>query len=185
MPPAFGLPPDAEAQKAQNLPQEPVQSLVPGEIGVRRTGDRDQLAAGLEHTQRFFEGVAVQAVEDDVVAGQDLLEVLLFIVDDDIGAEAFDQLDICRARRRGDRRAEVLRQLDGESAHAAGAGMDEDFLPLLQPGFLDQHLPGGEPTRGIEAASSMVRFLGFSATSASFTAMNSANVPTRPSRGRA
>jgi hypothetical protein len=29
-PPAFGLPPDAEAQKAQNLPQEPVQSLVPG-----------------------------------------------------------------------------------------------------------------------------------------------------------
>src|SRR5687768_5796102 len=33
------------------------------------------------------------------------------------------------------------------------------------------------PTKGIEAASSMVRFLGFSATSASFMAMNSANVP--------
>ncbi|MGY4504051.1 hypothetical protein ACVWYH_008008 [Bradyrhizobium sp. GM24.11] len=35
------------------------------------------------------------------------------------------------------------------------------------------------PTSGIEAASSMLMFLGLGATSASFMAMNSANVPTR------
>src|SRR2546425_4940054 len=35
------------------------------------------------------------------------------------------------------------------------------------------------PTTGMDAASSMVRFVGFNATSASFMAMNSANVPIR------
>jgi hypothetical protein len=59
--------------------------LLPGKIGVRRTGDRDQLAAGLQHIQGFLKRVAVQAIKDDVVAGQDLLEVLLLVVDYDIG----------------------------------------------------------------------------------------------------
>ena len=35
----------------------------------------------------------------------------------------------------------MLGQLDGKSADAAGAGLDEDLLPLLQVGLLDQCLP--------------------------------------------
>ena len=39
----------------------------------------------------------------------------------------------------------MLRQLNGERPHAAGTRVDEDSLPLLQVGALDQHLPGGQP----------------------------------------
>jgi hypothetical protein len=42
-----------------------------------------------------------------------------------------------------------------------------------------------KPTRGMEAASAMVRAAGFIATSSSLIAMNSANAPIRPSAGRA
>jgi hypothetical protein len=35
----------------------------------------------------------------------------------------------------------MLGQLNGESAHAARACLDEDFLPFLQLGHLDQRLP--------------------------------------------
>jgi hypothetical protein len=38
-------------------------------------------------------------------------------------------------------RAEMLGQLDGKGADTAGAGLNEDLLPLLQFGFLDQCLP--------------------------------------------
>ncbi|MCY1371815.1 hypothetical protein D9M69_589820 [compost metagenome] len=40
-------------------------------------------------------------------------------------------------------------------------------------------------TRGTDAASTMLRFLGFSASDDSLTAMNSAKVPMRSSSGRA
>src|SRR5688572_6569741 len=39
----------------------------------------------------------------------------------------------------------MLRQLNGERSHAAGTRVDEDSLPFLDVGALDQNLPGGQP----------------------------------------
>ena len=94
--------------------QEPVQPALLGEGCIRRTGNRDELAARPQHLEGLFECVLAQTVQDDVVAAQDCLEVLLSIVDDDIRAEAFNQIDIRRTRRRRDRCADVLCQLDEE-----------------------------------------------------------------------
>jgi hypothetical protein len=61
----------------------------------------------------------------------------------------------------------------------------EDLLPFSQAGSIGNACHAVSPTKGIEAASSMVRFFGFSAMSASFMEIDSAKVPMWPSRGRA
>ena len=133
----------------------------------------------LQHAQGFFKRLGVLAVQDQIVARQNLLEILRLVVDDHIRAEALDQLDIFRARRRRNCRAEMLGELDGKSPHTTGAGLDEDLLTGLQLATSTSACQAVSPTSGMEAASSMLMFLGFSATSVSFMAMNSANVPTR------
>jgi hypothetical protein len=45
-----------------------------------------------------------------------------------VGTERFDELDILRARGRGDLEAEMPRILNRESADPAGAGVDQDAL---------------------------------------------------------
>ena len=99
---------------------------------------------GFSTLQGFFERLLAQAVHDDVVVAQDLFEIVLLVVDDDIRAEALHQIDVRGARRRRHGRADVLGELDCKCSHAAGAGVDEDFLSLLQVRSFDQRLPGGQ-----------------------------------------
>src|SRR5207249_261317 len=54
------------------------------------------------------------------------------------------QIDIRCARGRGDGLADVLCELNCKCSHATGAGVDEDFLPLLQVCSFNQRLPGGQ-----------------------------------------
>jgi hypothetical protein len=77
----------------------------------------------------------------DVVVVEDGLEVLCLVVDGDVCAEAFDQLDVGGAGGRGHGGSEVLGQLDGERAHAARPGLDEDLLSGLQVGSFDECPP--------------------------------------------
>src|SRR6516165_9794606 len=107
---ALGLPANSKAQKSHDLLQEPVRSVVLGKIGIGRTGDGDELSTGLQHPERSFERIFAQTIQDDVVAIQDLLEIVLLVIDDDIGPQTLDQIDIRGARRRRDRRAQMLRQ---------------------------------------------------------------------------
>src|SRR4051812_28459058 len=53
-----------------------------------------------------------ERVQHDVVAGEDLGEVLLPVVHDDVRAEASHQLRVLAARGRGQRGAEVLGERD-------------------------------------------------------------------------
>ena len=48
------------------------------------------------------------------------------------------------ADRDGHARAEMLGQLHSDMPHAAGAAMDQDGLPGLQIGALDQRFPCGD-----------------------------------------
>src|SRR6266702_2849323 len=137
----LGLLPDAEAQKAHALLQEPVRPVLLSERYIRRTGDGNELSTGLQHLEGLFERVLAQTVQDDVVAAQDLVEILFLVVDDDIRAETFDQIDIRCARRSRHRCADVLCQLNGECAYSTGTRVDQDFLALLQVGAFNQYLP--------------------------------------------
>src|SRR6267142_487820 len=138
----LGLLTDAEAQQAHDLLQEPVRPVLPSERYIRRTGDGNELSTGLQHLEGLFERVLAQSVQDDVIAAQDLLEILLRVVDDDIRAETFDQIDIRRARRSRHRCADVLCELNGECAYSTGTRVDQDSLAFLQVGAFNQYLPG-------------------------------------------
>ena len=69
---------------------------------------------------------------------------LLLVVDQDIRTEGLHQLEARGACRDSHRRAQMFRQLDGEGADTAGARLDEDLLPGLQLGHLDECLPSGQ-----------------------------------------
>ena len=99
---------------------------------------------GFSTLQRFFERLLAQTIQDHIVIMQDRFEIVLLVVDDDIGAEALHQIDIRRARCRRDGRAEMLRQLNCKCSYTTGARVDENFLPFLQVRSFDQHLPGGQ-----------------------------------------
>jgi hypothetical protein len=78
-----------------------------------------------------------------VIVAKHVVETLAPIVDDDVGAEPLHESDVGVAGRRSDRRAEVLRELNGERAHAARAGLDEDALAGAQSGVAHETLPRG------------------------------------------
>src|SRR5438552_1696940 len=88
------------------------------------------------------------AMQDNVVVTEHVCEVLLLVIDHDVGPEASDQLDVGRARGRRHRRADVLRQLNGKCAHTTRAGVDENFLSWFQTRSFDQHLPRGQADQG-------------------------------------
>ena len=74
--------------------------------------------------QRAARGV----VQDEVVALAPPGEVLLRVVDDVIGADGADQLQLARAAHAGDFRAGRPGDLDGERADAAARSHDQDLL---------------------------------------------------------
>src|SRR6266516_187192 len=64
----LGLLPDAEAQKAHALLQEPVRPVLLSERYIRRTGDGNEPSTGLQHLEGLFELVFAQTLRDVVVA---------------------------------------------------------------------------------------------------------------------
>src|SRR5215217_1249314 len=109
-----------------------------------RAGDADRLSAALEDREGLLEVFAAERVQHDVVAGEDLGEVLLPVVHDDVGAEAAQQLRVLAAGGRRHRGADVLGELDYGRSQPAGAGVDEDLLAGLHVGTVDEGLPGGQ-----------------------------------------
>src|SRR5204863_343958 len=59
-------------------------------------------------------------------------EVLGAVVDDLVGADRADQLDVVRAADPDDLRAVRLRKLHGERADAAGRAVDQHLLPAFE-----------------------------------------------------
>ena len=116
---------------------------------------------------------------------QKFFEIVFPVIDHNICTEALNQIEIRRARCRCYNCTKMLRQLNRECSDTPRARVDENFLPFLQVGSLDQRLPSGKATRGMEAASSMVSFLGVIATASSFIEMSSAKEPIRSWGGRA
>ena len=68
-------------------------------------------------------------VQNHVVLLLTFGEILFCVINDAIGAERSDKIDIPRAAHAGDVRAERFRDLDRERADAAGCAINQDFLP--------------------------------------------------------
>ena len=120
---AFCLSSDARAQNLKYQFQKPISIDFLPKSGVGRAGNRNNFSAGFQNPQRFFERFFILAVQNYIVIFQNGLKVVLSIVNHDIRAEAFHQIKIGRTGRRGNGRADMLRQLDGKSADAARTGL--------------------------------------------------------------
>src|SRR5262249_62131998 len=70
------------------------------------------------------------------------------VVEDVISAEPRDELGVPGGCGGGYPGAVQRRELNGVGTDAAGAAMDQDMLPRLQPRVLVQGLPGRERTQG-------------------------------------
>jgi hypothetical protein len=62
-------------------------------------------------------------------------------------------------------RTPASRMVSDSAAHTAEFGLNEDLLALLQLPFFDESLPRRQTHQSNDAASSVVRFFGFNATS--------------------
>src|SRR5215207_4745933 len=123
-----GLLADLAAQQPHHDAHRPRGAELFREPGVRRAGHADRLSARPEDGEGPLEVLAPSRVQHDVIAGEDLGEVLFGVVHNDVGAEAAHQFRVLAPRGRRDCGAEVLGELDDGRPQAAGAGVDEDLL---------------------------------------------------------
>src|SRR5207237_8669967 len=121
--------------------EQGIEAPVAGELRVGHAADRHDAAAALYDGETAPERFAALRVEDEVEIGEDFVELLRAVVDDLVGAELAHQLDVARAGGGRDVTTEVLRQLDGEGADAARAGVDQDALARLEMRDVDHRLP--------------------------------------------
>jgi len=77
----------------------------------RGTGNRNELAAGLEHPQRFLKRLWALTIQHKIVARKDLLEILCVVVDNNICSESSDLFGTLCARGSRDCCAEMLGEL--------------------------------------------------------------------------
>ena len=90
--------------------------------------DEDVHAGRGEGAPRRGEGMVARDVDDDVVALGALGEVVLGVVDDVVGADRSDHLELARRIHAGHVRAVGLGELDGEDADAPAGAVDEHGL---------------------------------------------------------
>ncbi len=102
------------------------------------------LPPGLSTRRDFSRFFAAEAVQHQVVAAQELFEVLAAVVDDDVGAELAHEVHVGGTCGGRDGRAEMLGELDGDRSDSPGAGVDEDLLPGSHVAALNERLPRGQ-----------------------------------------
>ena len=89
----------------------------------------DQLSVRCERPSGVGHRTVPDVVEDDVVALVAVSEVLLGVVDDVVGADRADQLNVLGAAHSGHLGAENLGDLHSECADPARGPVDQDLLP--------------------------------------------------------
>src|SRR5699024_10257613 len=107
-------------------------------------------AAATQDAEGTGGDVAALGVDDDVDGGvgEPFDEVLAAVVDDDVGAQVFDNVGAIGRRRRGDGGAQVLGELDHGRADPASPAVHEDGLPWLDLTECDERLPCGQGDDG-------------------------------------
>src|SRR6266702_3202639 len=117
----FGFVPDSRTQQAHCQSHDPGQSPVFRKLGIRWTGDRDELSPRFEHAERFFERLCAQTIQHHIVILQDVFEIVFPVIDDQICTQALHPLEIRRARGRRADRTKLLGQLNGNCSNTTPA----------------------------------------------------------------
>lgn len=87
-------------------------------------------------------------IEDDVVSPLPVGEVLAAVVDDVVGTERPNHLQVACAADAGHLRAQGLRDLDSEVSDAARCAIDQDRLAPLDPAVVAETLQRGDRGQG-------------------------------------
>src|SRR4051794_30640653 len=119
-----------------------VDAAEPASIGL--AADDDEPPPASEGAPEVWEPTVAADVENDVVAVLAGCEVVGGVVDEVIGAEGADRVELRGAAHAGDLGSERLGDLDGESSHAARRADDQDLLPGLDPSVVANRLEGGK-----------------------------------------
>ena len=119
--------PQRRQTQLDDVAQRPDQSV------ALRCSDDDESRLRVEHALALRPRPAPGDVEHQVVALVAPGEVLLGVVDDVVGAERSDEIDVPRAAHAGHLRSECLGDLHGERAHASRRAVDQDLLSRLEP----------------------------------------------------
>ena len=115
-----------------------------GEVRVGWADHADGQSARFEDGQRILQAGRTEGVEHDVVPSQDVGEVGLRVVDDLVGSQGADLVEVLGVSGGGDVGTEVLRDLDHRRPEPTRTGVDENLLPGLDGSQVDEGLPGGE-----------------------------------------
>ena len=91
--------------------------------------DSTSMPAATQHSAKVRQGPVSYQVEDDVVPVPVPSEVFAGVVDDAVGAERADQVDVASAAHGGHVGAQVDRDLHGERTDATGGTVDQNPLP--------------------------------------------------------
>ncbi len=95
-------------------------------------------AATIEDAAASKQRVVAYAVDDEIETTRACGEVFARVIDNVVGAERAEQLDVTCAADCGHLRAKGLGNLDGEGGDSASAAVDEDSLIGLQMTFVAQ-----------------------------------------------
>src|SRR5262249_43016407 len=101
---------------------------------------RDNIAAWIEHAPVFSESVIPYTVKNQIESPLALREILSRVVDDLIGADRPDELNVARACDPGDIRPERFRDLHSERSDAARRPIHKNALARLNSSFVAQRL---------------------------------------------
>ena len=131
---------------------------------------RDQAEAAGWGQRSLRAGVrdGAHRIQYDVVGLGARREVFSGIVNDPIGAERSDELDVGGAAHPGHLSPEVFRELDGRRTNRAGRTVDEHALPAADTRLARRNVRAVVPPNERQAASSKLRLAGFRATAPPF-----------------
>ena len=117
----------------------------------RRTDQRHQDAAFLQHFPGSSPHVAAHALDHGVKIVNDILETRGLVVNGQIAAELFQILLIAAAGRAGNVQIFDLGELDRQVPHAPAAAWIRTFCPAVRPAVSNNACHAVSPASGIAA----------------------------------
>jgi hypothetical protein len=125
-----------------------VEGVGAGGVGFSGDGDEGAAAAPAEGGEGAGEEVAADGVEDEVDIARGVFEAGGGVVDDFVGAEVAEGLEVGGGGGGEDVGAGVFGELDGVGTDAARAAVDEEALAGDEFAVFEEGLPGGEGGEG-------------------------------------
>jgi len=110
----------------------------------RLLSNRYESATRAQHGRRSLEPVSTYSIEDKINGLNGVLESSFCVIDNLIGSELPDILDIISRCGSDDMGSALPSELDGLASHDAGRAVDQHSLTCFQIAVVEEGLPGSE-----------------------------------------